>query len=50
MTGNFNAGLWFMAGLLIIGALVLAYIPMGGVQAATKIDCDKPVGRRPFWQ
>lgn len=50
MTGNFNAGLWFMAGLLVIGALVLVYIPMGGVQAATRIVCDKPVGRRPFWQ
>lgn len=29
-TGSFSAGLWFVAGLLIAGALVLTAIPMGG--------------------
>ncbi|WP_017349084.1 4-hydroxyphenylacetate permease [Pantoea sp. A4] len=27
-TGSFNAGLWFVAGLLVLGALVLTKIPM----------------------
>ncbi|QCR38305.1 4-hydroxyphenylacetate permease [Nissabacter sp. SGAir0207] len=29
-TGSFNAGLWFVAGLLVLGALVLTRIPMAG--------------------
>lgn len=29
-TGSFNAGLWLVAGLLVIGALVLSRIPMNG--------------------
>jgi len=28
MTGNFNAGLWYVAGLLVVGALVITRIPM----------------------
>ncbi|PLR39677.1 4-hydroxyphenylacetate permease [Chimaeribacter californicus] len=28
MTHSFTAGLWFVAGLLVLGALVLAFIPM----------------------
>ena len=27
-TGNFSSGLWFVAGLLVVGALVLTRIPM----------------------
>ncbi|MFO5846402.1 4-hydroxyphenylacetate permease, partial [Klebsiella pneumoniae] len=27
-TGSFSSGLWFVAGLLIVGALVLTRIPM----------------------
>jgi len=30
ITGSFNAGLWFVAGLLVLGALVLTRIPMNG--------------------
>ena len=29
-TGSFSAGLWFVAGLLVVGALVIAIIPVGG--------------------
>lgn len=31
-TGSFNAGLWFVAALLMLGALVLTRIPMAGEQ------------------
>ena len=31
-TGSFNAGLWFVAALLVLGALVLTRIPMAGEQ------------------
>jgi len=27
-TGSFSSGLWFVAGLLVVGALVLTRIPM----------------------
>lgn len=28
-TGSFSSGLWFVAGLLVLGALVMTRIPMG---------------------
>ncbi len=39
MTGSFSSGLWFVAGLLVIGAGVMARIPMG-----QKSRRDAPVG------
>ncbi len=33
-TGSFSSGLWFVAGLLIVGALVLTRIPMSAREDA----------------
>lgn len=33
-TGSFSSGLWFVAGLLVVGALVLTRIPMSAREDA----------------
>ncbi|NUU68339.1 4-hydroxyphenylacetate permease [Enterobacteriaceae bacterium BIT-l23] len=37
LTGSFSAGLWFMTGLLVVGAGVMARIPMGQQASATPV-------------
>jgi ACS family 4-hydroxyphenylacetate permease-like MFS transporter len=37
LTGSFSAGLWFMTGLLVVGAGVMARLPMGQQASATPV-------------
>jgi ACS family 4-hydroxyphenylacetate permease-like MFS transporter len=37
LTGSFSAGLWFMTGLLVVGAGVMARIPMGQQASAAPV-------------
>jgi ACS family 4-hydroxyphenylacetate permease-like MFS transporter len=34
ITGSFSSGLWFVAGLLVVGALIIWAIPMKGTRRA----------------
>ncbi|MGW1444590.1 4-hydroxyphenylacetate permease [Serratia rhizosphaerae] len=44
LTGSFNSGLYFVAGLLVIGALLVWRIPMNAAQRRSTVNHDKITG------